>query len=596
MIALVTRRALLDYARRPLNLVFLVAVPVVIVVALAGELTTFSKLLNVAAKPVHLEVATAGWAAAAVAGLAGFFQVLGSRDADRRLAAVSGRATPVVVGRLGAAGALAVAAAAAATVALAARAGITDPFRVLSVVLLVAVTFMAIGVLVGTLVRSEMNGALIVTFIWMLNVFVGAGSGGGSSFVARIFPLHFPTQVLIGQASGHSGPIGDVGWSLLWAIGLSALAVARLASTTRATGRKAVEPGSTPASTMRSPVVSTVASPPVTSLAQPRSPVVVTPATASLLPADLSTVRPRAATRLVAGSRAAARDYGRNRVLWVLLIVVPVAFIALAAEQTPTKLMPVALVAGARHFTAMISLRQVHAAEMASVASALLAGIAGLFVVTGSTDGDRRLVLAGFRPREVLVGHLGVVAGAAVLISATSLAVSAAWISPQQWAVYAGADVLIALTYAMIGMLLGPLTGRLGGLYLILLLTLVDVGYGQTVMYNPIPPTWGAFLPARGAGRLLIDGAFSLGLSGVRYLLLALGWLAVLTAGAAVTFRFRIGKKVALAVVTTQTPTVPPLIPVFDVPRPTQDTVIDPCTLVPTEARGREPMRTEVRP
>ena len=249
--------------------------------------------------------------------------------------------------------------------------------------------------------------------------------------IARVFPLHFPTQVLIGQASGHSGPIGDVGWSLLWAIGLSALAVARLASTTRATGRKAVEPGSAPASTMRGPVPSTVASPPVASLGPPRSGV-VTPATAPLLPADLSTVRPRAATRLAAGSRAAARDYGRNRVLWVLLIVVPVAFIALAAEQTPTKLMPVALVAGARHFTAMISLREVHAAEMASVASALLAGIAGLFVVTGSTDGDRRLVVAGFRPREVLVGHLGVVAGAAVLISAVSLAVSAAWISPQQ--------------------------------------------------------------------------------------------------------------------------------------------------------------------
>jgi len=595
MIALVTRRALLDYARRPLNLVFLIAVPVVIVVALAGELTTFSKLLNVAAKPVHLEVATAGWAAAAVAGLAGFFQVLGSRDADRRLAAVSGRATPVVVGRLGAAGALAVAATGAATVALAARSGIADPFRVLSVVLLVAVMFMAIGVLVGTLVRSEMNGALLVTFIWMLNVFVGAGSGGGSSFIARVFPLHFPTQVLIGQASGHAGPIGDVGWSLLWAIGLSVLAVARLASTTRATGRKAVDPGSAPALTMRSPAVTTVASPPPASLAPPRSPVVATPASASL-PADLSTVHPRPATRLVAGLRAAARDYGRNRVLWVLLIVVPVAFIALAAEQTSTTLMPVALVDGARHFTAMIALRQVHAAEMASVASALLAGIAGLFVVTGSTDGDRRLVLAGFRPREVLVAHLGVVAGAAVLISAVSLAVSAAWIFPQQWAVYVGADLLIALTYAMIGMLLGPLTGRLGGLYLILLLTLVDVGYGQTVMYNPIPPTWGAFLPARGAGRLLVDGAFSPGFNGVRYLLLAIAWLAVLTAGAAATFRHRIGRKVAPGVAPAQTPNAPPLTPVLDAGRPPKSAVIDPYTLVPTEAREREPQRTEVRP
>jgi hypothetical protein len=307
------------------------------------------------------------------------------------------------------------------------------------------------------------------------------------------------------------------------------------------------------------------------------------------------TERP-AATRLAAGLRAATRDYGRNRVLWALLIVVPVAFIALAAAETPTKLMPVALVAGARHFTTMVSLRQVHAAQMASVASALLAGIAGLFVVTGSTDGDRRLVLAGFRPREVLVGHLGVVASAAVLTSAISLAVSAIWFSPQQWAVYASAVLLIALTYAMIGMLLGPLTGRLGGLYLILLLAIVDVGYGQTVMFSPLPPGWGGFLPARGAGRLLIDGAFSPSFAGARYLLLALGWLVVLTAGAAITFRIRIGMKLAPGVVEAQTPTASPLSPVLDAPRPTVGTTIDPYTLVPTEAREREPQRTEVRP
>ena len=42
MTALVIRRALIDYARRPLNLALLVAVPAVIVVALAGELATFS--------------------------------------------------------------------------------------------------------------------------------------------------------------------------------------------------------------------------------------------------------------------------------------------------------------------------------------------------------------------------------------------------------------------------------------------------------------------------------------------------------------------------------------------------------------------------
>jgi hypothetical protein len=239
--------------------------------------------------------------------------------------------------------------------------------------------------------------------------------------------------------------------------------------------------------------------------------------------------------------RAALRQYRRNRVLWVLLVAVPVLFVALAAQETPTKLMPVALLSGARQFTARLSLRQIHAAEMASVASAVLAGVTGLFVVTASAHGDRRLVLAGFKPRQVFTGHLAVIAGAAVIVSTVSLAVSAAFFSPHQWAEYAGADVLVALTYAMVGVLLGPILGRLGGLYAILLLAIVDVGYGQTVMFHPAPPGWGAFLPARGAGRLLLDGAFSPSFEQYGHLLLALAWLAALSAAALATFRHQTG-------------------------------------------------------
>src|SRR3546814_11388194 len=78
-----------------------------------------------------------------------------------------------------------------------------------------------------------MNGSLVITLIWILDVFLGPALSAGSSAVTWAFPLHFPTLVLTSQASGHAGPLGDVGWSLLWAVGLVALAVARLMATTR---------------------------------------------------------------------------------------------------------------------------------------------------------------------------------------------------------------------------------------------------------------------------------------------------------------------------------------------------------------------------
>ena len=531
MTLLLMRRALLDYARRPINLALLVLVPAVLVIALSGELASFAKLLATTAKPGHLEVATAGWAAALVAGLAGFFQVVGARQVDRRLATAAARgAVPVVAGRLAAAGTLALAAAATALIALAVRHGIADPGRAIPAVLLVAVLYIAIGVLIGTLARSDLNGALLVSTIWMLDVFVGSGLGGGSSLIDRFFPIHFPTMLLTSQAGHHGGPLSDLAWSLIWTLALAGVAIARLVATTRPTRR------TRPAAASHRVSGETIA-------ADASASVSVDAAATAPVPRSHPPARARSipASRLAAGLWAAVRDYRRNRVLWALIIVVPVTFVTLAAAQTPTTLMPVSLLAGTRHFTVLISLRQIHAGEMASIASALLAGVAGLFVVTGSAAGDRRLVLAGFRPRQVLAGHLAVITGAAALTASVSLAVSVAFVTPRLWPEYAGADLLIALTYAMLGVLLGPQVGRLGGLYLLLLLAMVDVGYSQTVMFHPLPPSWGAFLPTRGAGRLLLDGSFTTGFEQYRNLLLALSWLAALSAAAALTFRHQTG-------------------------------------------------------
>jgi len=540
MTVLVGRRAMLDYVRRPLNLVLLVAVPVVLVFVWGGTLADFSKLLGGSGNQGQIEAATAGWAAAALAGLAGFFQVTGSRSTDRRLAAAGQRTAPVVAGRLGAAFGLALLAAAGGLVALAARAGITDPPRAVTATVLIAVIYLALGVLVGTVVRTEMNGALVVTLAWVFDVFFGPALGPGSSAATRVFPLHFPTLVLTGQASGHAGPLGDVGWSLVWALGLSTLAVTRLAATTRPAPAPAAPPGLGPAA-------------PATALATaPTSPPRPGLAAQTSLRArgQLATVTDRqpsprssapAVVRVTALLRAGLREYRRNRVLWVLLVAVPAVFIGMAVAVTVDKPGPVALVEGARHFTAFLSERRMHAATMVPVTSAFLAGITGLFVITGSAGGDRRLVLAGFRPREVLAGRLGVIGAATVLTTAVAVAVSGAWYPPGQSVVFAGANLLIALTYAMIGVLVGPLTGRLGGLYLILLLAFIDVGLGQSVMFPNGPPAWGAFLPARGASRVMIDGAFTNSFDQAGYLLLGLAWLAAFSAATTVVFHRRIG-------------------------------------------------------
>ncbi|MEQ1874570.1 MAG: ABC transporter permease [Ilumatobacteraceae bacterium] len=516
---LIGRRALLDYARRPLNIVLLVVVPIVIVFVWAGALADFSKvILGGKGERSQIEVATAGWAAAALAGLTGFFQVAGSRPADRRLAAASGRTAPVVAGRLCAAVGLAVLAAAGGLAALALRTGFSNPIRVVAATVAVAVIYLALGVLVGISVRNEMNGALLITLIWVFDVFLGPALGPDSSLLTRFLPLHFPSLVLIGQTSGHSGPIGDVGWSIAWAIGLAALATARTAFATRPKSPPSRAGGT--AMTARTPLL--VAAIPATS---PPTPTRTTPL--------------RGTTRWIAVLQAGMREYRRNRVLWALLVVVPAVFIGMAIMITVDMPGPIALVEGDRHFVELISQRRMHAATMVPITSAFLAGIAGLFVVTESSGGDRRLVLAGLRTREVLAGRVGVIGAATVLTTAVAIAVSGSWYAPSQWLVFASANLLIALTYAMIGVLVGPITGRIGGLYLILMLAFIDVGLGQSVMLADGPPAWGTYLPARGASQMMIDGAFTANFDRLGALLLAVAWLAAFSAAATVVFHHR---------------------------------------------------------
>ncbi|MFV2063580.1 MAG: ABC transporter permease, partial [Chloroflexota bacterium] len=126
---LLTRRYLAEYARRPLNLVLLVVVPVIFVVLTASAIADFAKVVGGVADTGGLASATAGWAASFLAGVAGFFLVHDSRGADRRLAG-AGMGTPrITAARLASGLVLALLASAAAVLALLLQTGEADPVR-----------------------------------------------------------------------------------------------------------------------------------------------------------------------------------------------------------------------------------------------------------------------------------------------------------------------------------------------------------------------------------------------------------------------------------------------------------------------------------
>jgi hypothetical protein len=485
MTASLTFRYLAEYARRPINLILLGLVPVVFVALSAGVVADFAEAVGGTADVGALEGATAGWAAAFLAGMAGFFHVSSSRDADRRLVIAGMHVRRVVMARLASGLILTLIAVAGALLALAARAGISDVVRAIGGTAMFALIYLGIGAAVGALVRSEVNGSLVVLFVWILDVFGSPAMTGGEAFRTRFYPTHFANVVMTGESTGHAGGLGDLGAALLWTAAALVAAAGIFVLNTRAARARRV----------------------------------------LTLPAGLS--------RLASGLRYGFREYRRNTVLWVLLIVVPLILITLSFSATPTD--PAPIEAGGERL--IVSMQDLHGAIMVPITVGFLAGLAGLFVVLGSAQGDRRLALAGFRPREVLGARIGIVVVAALLTTAVSVGVTAVNLRPEVWTPFVGAGLMLALTYAMLGVLVGPLVGRLGGLFVMFLVPMVDIGIAQNAMFGATLPAWGRFLPGHGGVKVLLDGAFTPGFSETAALLVAFAWLAGITGAAVLVFR-----------------------------------------------------------
>lgn len=474
---LLERRFLADYARNGTNLLLLVIVPVTFVLVAAPRLADYAAIMGVAGDGPGIEIVTAGWAAGFLTGIAMYFQVASSRTGDRRLVLAGQTRGRLAGARLLAGGALAALATSAAVAALVLRQGLDRPVPTIIGTAMFAIVYLAIGAAVGALVPTPVNGTVLLLFIWILDVFFGPTVSGSTSAVLRLLPTHFISLWIVDQPPGHSGP-GAFAWSVAWVA--AALATAYLI----------VSAGSAPH--------------------RPR-------AAASRRPDQL---------RVAVGM--GVKDWRRTPLLWLLLGAVPAVFILLADTITPPGSTPVLVRENGAQVTQVMDPAVIHPGTMAPEAIASLAALVGVFVVLDARAGDRRLVLAGQRLRVAVANRMILVMLAAVLVSLASLAVTATVFTAEQWVVYGVGGLVLALTYGLIGMLLGPVLGRVSGVFLAFLLPFIDLGLGQSPMLGVGPTGWSRWMPGYGGMRVLIDGGLTASFDEASSLAMALAWLLVL--------------------------------------------------------------------
>jgi hypothetical protein len=476
--ALLMRRFLTEAARNRVTVSLIVIVPVIFVAVAGSSIAEAGKLLGGQGGP-QAETSTAGWTAGFVAAIAMYFQIRSARAADRRLVLAGLTPRRLVSARLASGAAMALLATLASYLTLAIRFGVDQPARVAAATLMFALIYLALGAGIGALVANPVNGTVLILFIWLLDVVFGPAFRPADTVISRGFPTHYLSLWMMDLPSRHGGRAGDLGWALVWtsaAVAISWFVVTATSCATRARRTRT----------------------------------------------DAAT------THLLVGAKMGLREVGRNPVLWALLVAVPAVFLALSAATTPRRFETMIVREGGGDVPARFWFPDTHPGLMAPIAIGALAALVGLFTVLEARTADRRLVLAGFRASSLFASRLTVIGLLAALATVTSLAVTAAVFTPRQWGLYILANAMIALTYALVGVLIGWFFGRVGGVLVAFLIPFLDLALEQSPMLNPEVSTLAHVLPGYGASRVLYDAALTGSFDEARGLLIGLGWLVAL--------------------------------------------------------------------
>lgn len=200
---------------------------------------------------------------------------------------------------------------------------------------------------------------------------------------------------------------------------------------------------------------------------------------------------------------AGIREYRRAPVLLALLVVLPAYLIGLFSVVIPAS--DVVLEVGGQQVET--TLASAATAFTAPMVAALLAGVAGLFLMAG-VENDGRLLVTGYRPAQVVLARMGLLVLVSLLATAVAIGTMTLTYRPSAPAVFALAGVLAALVYGMLGVIVGIVLDRLAGVYLVLFGSMVDLFLFQ----NPLatdPPAAAAVLPGHFPMALAMEAAFT---------------------------------------------------------------------------------------
>jgi hypothetical protein len=209
--------------------------------------------------------------------------------------------------------------------------------------------------------------------------------------------------------------------------------------------------------------------------------------------------------RIAIAARLLVKDLLRRRITLLLLFLVPALFDAIVLVTTAKREIEVTigtlveagaevLPPGARRDpfdlrllddgSRVVDERSLSLVFLGTTAVCFLACFLAYSLVHDRTEVDARLVLAGYRPHEVLCAKLAVLLGLVLVLAVYETAIVRPYLAPQHLGRVVSGFFLGGLVYGCFGLLIGAISVQeLTGIFLIVLVANVDVGWLQNPIY-----------------------------------------------------------------------------------------------------------------
>ncbi|MBW8334827.1 MAG: ABC transporter permease [Prolixibacteraceae bacterium] len=190
------------------------------------------------------------------------------------------------------------------------------------------------------------------------------------------------------------------------------------------------------------------------------------------------------AKRITTGLSMILKMLFRRRIIIISLVVIPVLFLTIVELTAPTRTIPFRLASLDIRTFIRESLKEIALVFFAVTSSGFLVSLLALNLIQVENDVNRRLVICGYHPFEILISNLLALSLLIVAI-AVYIGLLVSWFVPiNNLLMFIVGLALIGFVYGCYGLAIGSLIkGKMEGVFLIVMLANIDSGWLQNPMY-----------------------------------------------------------------------------------------------------------------